>query len=116
LDLALSELTKKQIEKILTAYCSEKLSLYLHEEMQLGFRFRGDSVTLYEVRPAFTKPGIWAKSAVAQFRFNHNSKKWTLYWPDRNSKWHEYEVIESSRKFETLLKEVQEDPTGIFWS
>jgi hypothetical protein len=51
-----------------------------------------------------------------QFRFNHNSKKWTLYWPDRNSKWHEYEVIESSRKFETLLKEVQEDPTGIFWS
>jgi hypothetical protein len=113
--LALSEVTKKQVERILTAYCSERLPVYLHDEMQLGFRFRGNSVTLYEESPALVKPGIWVEIAVAQFRFKPRTKEWILYWADRNSKWHEYALIEPSRNFEPLLKEVHEDPTGIFW-
>lgn len=113
--VALSEITRKQAEKILTAYCSERLSAYLPDEMRLGFGFRGSNVTLHEERTALGKSGTWIRIPVAQFRFNHLSKQWALYYPDRNSKWHEYEFIEPTRKFETLLKEVQEDPTGIFW-
>lgn len=113
--VALSEITRKQVERILTAYCSQRLPVYIHDEMRLGFGFRGNSVTLYEERSALAKPGMWVKIPVAQFRFNHQDKKWTLYWPDRDSKWHKYEFIESSKRFETLLKEVREDPTGIFW-
>jgi hypothetical protein len=113
--LALSELTRKQVERILTSYCSERLPVYLHDELRLGFKFRGNSVTLYEERPAFANPDIWVEIAVAQFRFNTKTRDWTLYWADRNSKWHEYDLIEPSRAFEALLKEVQEDPTGIFW-
>jgi hypothetical protein len=113
--LALSELTKKQVDKSLTSYCSERLPVYLHDKLRLGFRFRGDSVTLYEERPALAKPGVWAEIVVAQFRFSHQSKEWTLYWADRHSKWHSYDAVKPSRNFETLLKEVHEDPTGIFW-
>lgn len=113
--MALSELTRKQIDRILTKYCSERLPVYLHDQLRLGFKFRGNSVTLYEERPGFGKPEIWVEIVVAQFRFNPGTKKWVLYYPDRNSKWHEYEMIEPSRNFETLLKEVHEDPTCIFW-
>jgi hypothetical protein len=113
--LALSELTKKQVERILTKYCSERLSVYLHDNLRLGFKFRGDSVTLYEERPAFAKPEVPVEIVVAQFRFKPQTKEWTLYWADRNSQWHEYDLIEPSRNFETLLKEVHEDSTGIFW-
>ena len=113
--MALSEITKKQIEKILTAYCSERLPVYLHHEMRLGFNFRGHSVTLYTERPAFAESGMRAETLAAQFRFNPQNKEWVLYWADRNSKWHPYELIEPSRNFENLLKAVHEDPTGIFW-
>jgi len=113
--LTLSELTRKQVESILTKYCSERLPVYLHDQVRLGFRFRGDSVTLYEERPGFGKPEIWVETVVAQFRFKPQTRKWTLYWADRNSKWHEYDLIGPSRSFETLLKEVHEDSTGIFW-
>jgi len=113
--LGLSELTKKRVEKILNEYCSEKVSVYLHDEIRLAFKFRADSVTLCEERPAFGKTGIWAQIPVAQFRFRPRTKEWVLYYPDRNSKWYEYEMIDPSRNFETLLKEVHEDPTGIFW-
>lgn len=40
---------------------------------------------------------------------------WTLYYADRNSKWHLYYEIEPSADFDDLLREVDEDPTGIFW-
>lgn len=113
--VAFSEVTRKQVERILTTYCSERLAVYLHDEMRLSFGFRGNRVTLYEERAALAKSGMWVRIPVAQFRFNHETKQWTLHWPDRNSKWHEYEFIESSKKFETLLKEVRDDPKGIFW-
>lgn len=113
--MALSELTKKQIEGILTAYCSERLPVYLHDELRLGFRFRGNHVTLFKERHAFAEPGMRAETVVAQFRFNPKNKEWALHWADRNSKWHPYELAESSRSFENLLKAVHEDPTGIFW-
>ena len=113
--MTLSELTKKQIERILTAYCSERLPVYLHDEMRLGFRFRGNTVTLYKERPAFAESGMQAETAVAQFRFNSRTNEWALHWADRKSKWRPYELTESSRNFENLLKAVHEDPTGIFW-
>lgn len=111
--MALSELTRKQIERLLSKYCRERLSAYLHDDIRLGFKFRANSVTLYEERPAFAKPGIWAEMPVAQFRFQPKTREWVLYYPDRNSKWHEY--AGPTRNFETLLKEVHEDPTAIFW-
>ena len=100
----------------MAAYCSERLSAYLHDQLKLGFRFRGNSVTLYKESPVFTEPGMWAETVVAQFRFNPETKEWTLYRADRNSKWRPYELTGTNRNFENLLKAVQEDRTGIFWS
>jgi len=40
---------------------------------------------------------------------------WRLYWADRNSRWHEYVEAGPTYELEDLLREVDEDPTGIFW-
>jgi hypothetical protein len=113
--MGLPELTKKRIEKTLGAYCLTKVPGGFRDRVRINFKFRGDSVTLFEERPAFGKPEIWVDIAVAQFRFNSQRKEWTLYCADRNSRWHPYSEAEPSRNFEDLLKEVDEDPTGIFW-
>jgi hypothetical protein len=39
---------------------------------------------------------------------------WTLYWADRNSRWHRYGHIEPGA-IDDLLLEIDEDPTCIFW-
>jgi hypothetical protein len=113
--MALPELTKKQIEKTLDAYCRAKVPAGLHDRVRVGFKFRGNSATSFEERPAFGSPETWVEIVVAQFRFNLQKKEWTLYCADRNSRWHPYSEAEPSRNFEDLLKEVDEDPTGIFW-
>jgi hypothetical protein len=72
-------------------------------------------VTLIENRPALMKPGTWVEIVVAQFRYDPDSKLWRLYCADRNSRWHEYWDTDPTSDFQSLLREVDEDPTCIFW-
>ena len=48
-------------------------------------------------------------------RFDPATRLWTLYWPDRNTRWHVYEDAEPTDDVEWLLREIDLDPSGIFW-
>lgn len=112
--MALPELVRLGIEKKLSAYCRKKAPTHISDRFKVGFRIRGNSVTLFESRPFHADPNQWIDVAAAQFRFDPVTALWTLYWPDRNSRWHTYVDLDPSRKFENLLYEVDADPAGIF--
>ncbi len=113
--MALPALTKRLVEKRLDKYCKDRMPPQIRDKVRLGYKFRGNSVTLFEQRPAFTDPDKWVDIVVAQFRFDPSNGEWTLYCADRNSRWHVYYDLEPNTDFEVLLQEVDEDPTGIFW-
>lgn len=50
----------------------------------------------------------------AQLRYDPASHDWTLYWADRNSRWHRYDDIDPGTT-DQLLNEINDDPTCIFW-
>jgi hypothetical protein len=113
--MALPELLRLSVEKKLADYCRNKVPLHLAEEIRIGYRFRGKSVTLFEARPQFIDPSQWSEIDVAQFRYDPVTALWSLYCADRNSRWHFYSELNPANNFEKLLKEVDEDPTEIFW-
>jgi hypothetical protein len=113
--LALPELTKKRVESLLADFCEKRVPAHVRNQIKLTFEFRGDTATLFEDRPVWNDPSRWAHSAVAQFRIDSETLKWTLYCRDRNSKWHLYQGINATAALEELLAEVDRDPTGIFW-
>lgn len=106
---------KTGIEQIMRPYCENKVPAAYRDQSRVGFKFRGNSVTLYEERPRFREPETWVDTVVAQFRYDPQSEQWTLYWADRNSRWHRYSEVKPKKSFKRLLDEVDEDPTGIFW-
>jgi hypothetical protein len=57
----------------------------------------------------------WTTLGIARLRYNGRRGDWTLYWRDRNARWHRYDQIEPSSHVTTLLDEIEADPTGIFW-
>ena len=113
--MALPEDVRAKAAETLSTYCSARVPDKYKDKLRLGFRFRGNSVTLFEGRPAFTRPDIWIDSVVAQFRYDAETKLWTLYCADRNSRWHKYWDFDPSPDLMALLAEVDADPTGIFW-
>ncbi len=113
--MSLPEEIRNNITGILSVYCATRCPAKFKDKVRLGFKFRGNSVTLYEERPTFVRPDIWVDIVVAQFRFNPKSKLWSLYWADRNSRWLEYWDLEPSKEFTDLLAEVEADPSGAFW-
>lgn len=113
--MALPKDMRAKVAVTLSAYCSARVPAKHKDKVKLGFKFRGNSVTLFEERPAFRRPDIWVDIVIAQFRFDPETNLWTLYCADRNSRWHEYWDLDPSPDLTELLAEVEADPTGIFW-
>ncbi|OGS46246.1 MAG: hypothetical protein A2539_02645 [Elusimicrobia bacterium RIFOXYD2_FULL_34_15] len=113
--MAIPEGVKQQIENKLREYCSNRIPEHASDMVKLDFKIKGNSITLFEMRPAFDKTNEWVDIVIAQFRHNPENSFWTLYCADRNSKWNRYIDTDPTEDFDKLLKEVEKDPTGIFW-
>ena len=113
--MALSDIQRANITKRLTEYCEAKVPARVRDQVRLGFRIGVSDVVLFEVRPRFDRPKEWLEENVAKFRYLASRREWCLYCQFRDLKWHEYQPRFSASRFETLLQEVDRDPTGIFW-
>lgn len=113
--MALPESLRTAIEAEFRRYCEGKIPPELRSEIRISFAIEEDAVTLYEERPFFRDPRTWTKSHVAQFRYDANKGKWTLYYRTGQNKWHRYSYTSPVKNIRRLVEEVEEDPTGIFW-
>lgn len=75
------------------------------------------SITIVECRVPWSEEfgPEWMRHEVARLRYTKATGMWTLYWPDRNGKFHLYEGVDPTPTIERLLAEVDADPTSIFW-
>jgi hypothetical protein len=114
--MALPELVRRNVEVRVADFCERRIPAHLQNEIKLEFTVRGDSITIVERRPPWRVdfgPGSTMK--VAQLRFDHDARTWTLWWADRNGRWDRYWDVDPTADVEELLREIGEDPTGIFW-
>jgi hypothetical protein len=113
--MALSELHRAQISRRLKALCDRRVPAHARSQVRLDFRLGTSDVVLFESRPAFKAPHEWRDHDIARFRFVAAANEWRLFCQFRDLKWRAYQPLPSAPDFETLLREVDRDPTGIFW-
>jgi hypothetical protein len=109
----LDSFTKKRIEKILSTYIEAKVPKQFSNQIKLNYKFRGNSVTLNEERPAYMNDG-WIELPIAQFRFEEY--RWKIYWRDSKKKWHFVDDFPPQDDFEKQLEIVDTDSRGMFWA
>ena len=75
------------------------------------------TVTILECRPPWRVDfgPEWTRFPIARLRYTKTKRHWSLYWRDRNLRFHVCELIPPGPNLEDLLAEVDRDPTGIFW-
>ena len=57
----------------------------------------------------------WTRFPIARLRYSKATRLWSLYWRDRNLRFHEYDLARPSADSGDLLAEIDRDPTRIFW-
>jgi hypothetical protein len=74
-------------------------------------------VTIVECRPRWRADpdAEWTRFPIARLRYTKSRKQWSLYWRDRDERFHEYDRLPPSAAVEALLTEIERDPTAIFW-
>jgi hypothetical protein len=112
--MAIPELERARAERALRRVC-DKVPAHIRDELEHDFRVVRSDIELFERRPHYLERDRKIEHVVAKFRYNARRGSWTLYWSDRNLRWHSYEGLEGRRDFLELLREVEKDPTGIFW-
>ena len=113
--MALPDIQRAQVTKLLSNFCEERVPAAVRDQVRMDFRVRGHDVELFESRPAFAAPHDWQDVDVAKFRYVKSRGVWKLYCKFRDGRWRAYQPRPEAATFEELLREVDADPTCIFW-
>ena len=98
-------------------YCEQRVLPHAIDQVRVELEVSRGAVTIVERRPPW-REGYgpeWTTLGIARFRYANTTGHWTLYWLDRNLRWHVYDLVEPATQIGPLLDEVDRDPTGIFW-
>lgn len=111
--MSLPELVRRQVDRDVGRYCEARVPEHVRDKIRVEHTIRGDSVTVWETRPPWDGRGDWTRMKVAQFRYKEG--RWTLYARDRNERWLLYPFLEPTPDLSSILQEVDQDRTCIFW-
>jgi len=74
-------------------------------------------LTIVECRPPWRADvgPEWTRLPIARLRYTKVRRQWSLYWRDRDLRFHDYDLVRPTESVEDFLAEVDRDPTAIFW-
>jgi hypothetical protein len=113
--MAFSEFEQKRYEKPVKAYIEERRPPpNIRKELDLGYRFTNQSVEMFEIRPAWRRPGEYLEQPIAKATFVKTERIWKIYWQRADLKWHRYDPNPSASTIEEFLTIVEQDEYACF--
>jgi len=98
-------------------WCQQHVPPHARDQIRVECGAGPRQLTIVECRPPW-REGIgpeWTRFPIARLRYTQATNTWALYWRDRNLHFHRYHRLEPSPQIDDLLREVDRDPTAIFW-
>ena len=98
-------------------WCRARVPEHVRDEVRIEADVAERHLTIVECRPPWRADfgPEWTRFPIARLRYTKATRLWSLYWRDRNLKFHKYDRVPASASVEELLAEVDRDPTAIFW-
>jgi hypothetical protein len=115
--MALSEFELKKIEKEVGLFVERRRPPpHVRPQLDLGFRIKGQSVEIFEIRPLWKNPEKKIEESVAKATYVKTEKLWRVYWQRADLKWHRYEPNPAVDSLEEFLALVDHDEYACFFS
>lgn len=114
--MAFGEGEAKRYEELVRAFVEKRRPPEdIRDEVDIGFRIKGHSVEIFEIRPTFLNPEVKSEIPVAKTTYVRTQGVWKVYWQRRDLKWHAYEPAPEVRTLKKFLELVDEDAMCCFW-
>jgi hypothetical protein len=98
-------------------WCRARVPVHVRDRVRVEVDVAERHLTIVECRPPW-RAGMgaeWTRFPIARLRYTKSAGAWSLYWRDRNSRFHAYDSVSPTASIEELPAEVDRDPTAIFW-
>src|SRR3954468_14794203 len=95
-------------------WCRARVPEHVRDQVRVEADIADRYLTIVECRPPWQVDvgAEWTRFPIARLRYVKGTGLWSLYWHDRNLRFHEYDRMPSSPSVEDLLTEVDSDPTA----
>jgi len=114
--MAFNELEKKRCEKALSAFMEKhRPPPHIRSQLDLGYRVKGQSVEIFEIRPDWRDPTRKIEAAVAKATYVRTQATWKVFWQRADLKWHRYDPDAEVDSIEAFLRIVGADDHCCFF-
>ena len=115
--MALPADVKDEAIAVVTTYCATKVPAEHDDKIRVEYNVRGGTITIYECRPPWREDSgpDWTSTRICTLQWSPESRLWTLYARDRNDRRRNYPFIDPAPTVMPLLRELDNDPTCMFW-
>jgi hypothetical protein len=114
--MAFSELELKRFERDLAQFMEvRRPPARIRPELDIGYRIKGQSVEIFEIRPHWRDKTTKIETPVAKTTFVRTNNRWRIYWMRGDLKWHGYEPNYEARSFAEFLAIVDRDEYCCFF-
>ncbi len=108
--MAISEFEVKRIERELGKFLEKRRPpAHIRNEVDIGYRIDGQSITIIEVRPNWRDPCIRVETPMAKSTYVKSKKIWKVFWQRADMKWQSYQPAPVVKPVEEFLQVVDED-------
>ena len=114
--MALSEFESKKYEKQMIAFVEKRRPpVHIRKELDLGYRIKGQSIEIFEIRPMWDNPNEIIEEPVAKTTYVKTQKAWKVFWQRADLKWHRYDPAPAVSSLEEFLEIVDRDEYACFF-
>jgi Protein of unknown function (DUF3024) len=98
-------------------WCADQVPEHARGEISIECDLTPRHLTICECRPPWREDlgPDWSRFPIARLHFTRTTGLWTLYWRDRNLKYHRYEPLDPSPQVQDLLDYLDDRADPIFW-
>ncbi|SDR92657.1 Protein of unknown function [Polaribacter sp. KT25b] len=89
--------------------------LEIRKQVDIGYAYRANVVSLYEIRPNWQDSKKIEKIEFARIKHFKTKKIWKLYWMQANGKWILYKPFSESTHLSKIIEAIKNDKHGSFF-
>ena len=114
--MSFTELETKEYERIVRGFVEKRRPpSHIRHELDLGHRFKNQSVEIFEIRPVWNNPHETLEIPVAKATFVRAQGVWRVFWQRADLKWHRYDPDPEVERLEDFLSLVDRDQYCCFF-